>query len=52
MEYLYPVSGANGKRFVYSLAWYGEQDKNAATLNGLVDVEQLREQLKETADAA
>jgi hypothetical protein len=52
MEYLYQVSGANGKRFVYGLAWHGEINENAATLNGLVDVEQLKERLKETADAA
>ncbi len=51
MEYLSQVSGANGKRFVYGLVWYGDEEK-PTTLNGLVDVSELRKQFKETADAA
>jgi DNA primase catalytic core len=52
MEYLYLTSGANGKRFVYELAWYGEDDEDAPTLGGLVDVEELKRRLKETAATA
>jgi hypothetical protein len=52
MEYLYLTSGANGKRFVYELAWYGEDDEDAPTLGGLVDVEELKQRLKETAATA
>jgi DNA primase len=50
MEYLYPVRGANGKRYVYALAWRGRtDDAETAMLDGLVDVEQLKARLKETA---
>lgn len=52
MEYLYLTSGANGKRFVYELAWYGEDDADAPTLGGLVDTEELRQRLKEKAATA
>ncbi len=52
MEYLYLTSGANGKRFVYELAWYGEDDEDAPTLGGLVDTEELKQRLKERAATA
>jgi DNA primase len=45
MEYLYAVSGNNGKRFVYELAFYTE-DEEEVGLRGLVSVEQLKQQLK------
>ena len=47
MEYLYAVSGNNGKRFVYELAFYSDDEEEASGLRGLVSVEQLTEQLKE-----
>ncbi len=47
MEYLYLVSGHNGKRMVYTLAFYSEEEEESPRLVGLVDVEQLRKQLKE-----
>ena len=47
MEYLYAISGNNGKRFVYQLAFYGEGDDESPKLRGLVDVEQLKQQLRE-----
>jgi len=50
MEYLYLTSGANGKRFVYELAWQGEDDADASTLDGLVDVEELKKRLKESGE--
>jgi DNA primase catalytic core len=46
LEYLYAVSGANGKRFLYELAWYSPEEEKRPLLRGLVDVEQLRQQLK------
>jgi len=47
LEYLYLVSGHNGKRMVYQLAFYSESEEEGPGLRGLVDVEQLRERLKE-----
>jgi DNA primase len=47
LEYLYLVSGSNGKRFVYELAYYAEQEDHRPGLRGLVDVEQLKQRLKE-----
>jgi hypothetical protein len=47
LEYLYLVSGQNGKRMVYQLAFYSEDEDESPTLRGLVDVEQLRERLRE-----
>jgi DNA primase len=50
LEYLYLVSGANGKRFVYELAFYCPDADAQPRLCGLVDVSELRskqEQLKE-----
>jgi DNA primase len=51
LEYLYAVSGANGKRFVYELALYRPDSDSPPRLRGLVDVGELRnrqqEQLKE-----
>jgi DNA primase len=48
LEYLYLVSGQNGKRFVYELACdMGEEEEKGALLRGLVDVEQLKLRLKE-----
>jgi DNA primase catalytic core len=50
MEYLYAVSGNNGKRFVYELAFYAEDEEEATGLRGLVSVEQLKQQLKENGN--
>ena len=47
MEYLYAVSGNNGKRFMYELACYSEDEDDSPRMRGLVDVEQLRKQLRE-----
>ena len=52
MEYLYAISGNNGKRFVYQLAFYGEDDDESPKLRGLVDVEQLKQQLREKASGS
>jgi hypothetical protein len=52
LEYLYLVSGHNGKRMVYQLAFYSESEEEGPALRGLVDVEQLREQLKEKGQSA
>jgi DNA primase catalytic core len=46
LEYLYLVSGSNGKRFVYELAFYAEQEEKQPLLRGLVDVEELKRRLK------
>ena len=46
LEYLYVTSGTNGKKYVYELAWEG-QDEESPTLRGLVDVEQLKRHLSE-----
>lgn len=46
LEYLWLATGANGKRFVYELAWYSPQAETRPLLRGLLDVEQLQEQLK------
>jgi DNA primase len=51
MEYLYAVSGNNGKRFVYELAFYTE-DEEEVGLRGLVSVEQLKQQLKENGNGS
>lgn len=51
LEYLSAVNGANGKRFVYELAFYRPDEQSPPRLRGLVDVAELRkkqpEQLKE-----
>ncbi len=47
LEYLYLVSGANGKRFVYELAYAGEEEEKRPLLRGLVDVEELKKKLAE-----
>ena len=52
MEYLYAVSGNNGKRFVYELAFYSEDEEEASGLRGLVSVEQLKEQLRENGNGS
>jgi hypothetical protein len=41
------VSGSNGKRFVYELAYYGAEEEKSPGLQGLVDVEELKRRLKE-----
>jgi 5S rRNA maturation endonuclease (ribonuclease M5) len=55
LEYLYAVNGANGKRFVYELAFYRPDGDSPPRLRGLVDVAELRsrqqQQLKEKAAA-
>jgi DNA primase catalytic core len=51
MEYLYLVSGQNGKRMVYQLAFYNEEEEESPRLVGLVDIEQLRERLKEKGNS-
>jgi DNA primase len=52
MEYLYAVSGNNGKRFVYELAFYTEDEEEASGMRGLVSVEQLKQQLKENGNGS
>jgi DNA primase catalytic core len=52
MEYLYAVSGNNGKRFVYELAFYSDDEEEASGMRGLVSVEQLKQQLKENGNGA
>lgn len=52
MEYLYAVSGNNGKRFVYELAFYSESEEDNPRMRGLVDVEQLRKQLREKGNGS
>ncbi|HEU4388773.1 MAG TPA: CHC2 zinc finger domain-containing protein [Blastocatellia bacterium] len=52
MEYLYAVSGSGGKRFVYELAFYTDDEEEASGLRGLVSIEQLKEQLKENGNGA
>jgi DNA primase catalytic core len=52
MEYLYAVSGNNGKRFVYELAFYSEDEEESSGLRGLVSIEQLKEQLEENGNGA
>jgi energy-coupling factor transporter ATP-binding protein EcfA2 len=53
LEYLWTTSGANGKRFVYELAFY-RPEEGRPRLCGLVDVEELRrkqfERLKEKSE--
>lgn len=54
LEYLATMSGANGKRFVYELAFYRPDGDGRPKLRGLVDVDELRrkqfEQLKEKGE--
>ena len=52
MEYLYAVSGINGKRFVYELAYYTEDEEESPRMRGLASVEQLKEQLRENGNGA
>jgi DNA primase catalytic core len=52
MEYLYAVSGNNGKRFVYELAFYSDDEEEASGLRGLISVEQLKEQLKKNGNGS
>jgi len=53
LEYLWTSSGANGKRFVYELAFY-RPEEGRPRLCGLVDVEELKrkqfERLKEKSE--
>lgn len=42
LEYLTTASGANGKRFVYELAFYRPEGDGPPRLRGLVDVNELR----------
>jgi DNA primase catalytic core len=42
LEYLSTASGANGKRFVYELAFYRPDGDGPPKLRGLVDVDELR----------
>src|SRR6266536_3008575 len=42
LEYLSTASGANGKRFVYELAFYRPDGDGPPKLRGLVDVSELR----------
>jgi DNA primase catalytic core len=44
LEYLTTASGANGKRFVYELAFYRPEGDGPPKLRGLVDVAALRKQ--------
>jgi DNA primase len=54
LEYLATASGANGKRFVYELAFYRPEGDGPPRLCGLVDVSELRrkqfERLKEKSE--
>ena len=50
LEYLYAVAGTNGKQYVYELAWHEAGDETGPGLRGLVDVEALRERLRERPD--
>lgn len=54
LEYLSTTSGANGKRFVYELAFYRPDGDGPPRLRGLVDVSELRrkqfERLKEKGE--
>jgi len=52
MEYLYAVSGNNGKRFVYELAFYSDDEEEASGMRGLVSVEQLKQQLRENGNGS
>lgn len=52
MEYLYAVSGNNGKRFVYELAFYTDDEEEASGMRGLASVDQLKEQLKENGNGS
>jgi hypothetical protein len=52
MEYLYAASGNNGKRFVYELAFYTDDEEEASGLRGLISIEQLKQQLKENGNGA
>jgi len=52
LEYLYLVSGANGKRFVYELACDAAETEGRVLLRGLLDVEQLKRRLKEKGASA
>ena len=51
MEYLYAVTGNNGKRFVYELAFYTD-DEEEVGLRGLISVEQLKQQLRENGNGS
>lgn len=44
LEYLQATTGANGKKFVYELAWDGKDEESPA-LRELVDVEKLKQLL-------
>jgi DNA primase len=46
LEYLWAASGANGKKFCYELAWYAAEEEQRPLLRGLVDVAELKQQLK------
>jgi DNA primase len=54
LEYLSTAGGANGKRFVYELAFYRPDGDGPPKLRGLVDVDELRrkqfERLKEKSE--
>ena len=52
LEYLYAVAGTNGKQYLYELAWYEAGDETGPSLRGLVDVEALRERLRERPGGA
>jgi DNA primase len=52
MEYLYAASGNNGKRFVYELAFYTDDEDEASGMRGLASVEQLKQQLKENGNGS
>lgn len=47
LEYLTQASGANGKRFVYELAFYRPEGDGPPKLRGLVDVAALRKQQRQ-----
>ena len=52
MEYLYAASGNNGKRFVYELAFYSDDEEESPAMRGLASVEQLKQQLKESGNGS
>lgn len=51
MEYLYAISGANGRKYTYELAFDEKDEEANPLLRGLVDVEQLRRRLNRESEA-
>jgi hypothetical protein len=46
LEYLYSVQGKKGKEYVYELLYSGGGEDGKPFLMGLIDIEQLKEKLK------